>query len=157
MISRTAEYAIRAMVALRSHAAGAPMLAREISRQTGIPQNYLSKIMHSLGRAGLVSSVRGPGGGFQLRKPSKRVTAYEIVALFEDVGSRRRCFLGKDTCSDEHSCSAHEMWKRVWAVYEDFLQKTTLTTLAADTGVASPKRKAKIVRRPRARRKTVRS
>ena len=157
MISRTAEYAIRAMVALRSHAAGAPMLAREISKQTGIPQNYLSKIMHSLGRAGLVSSVRGPGGGFQPRTPSQRVTVYEIVALFEDVGGRRRCFLGNDICSDEHSCSAHDKWKKVWAVYEDFLQKTTLTTLAADAGVVSLKKKAKTVRRPRARRTTLRS
>ena len=157
MISRTAEYAIRAMVALRSHAAGGPMLAREISKQTGIPQNYLSKIMHSLGRAGLVSSVRGPGGGFQLRKPAKPVTAYEIVALFEDVGSRRRCFLGNDICSDEHACSAHDMWKKVWAVYEDFLQKTTLTTLAEDQSVEGPKKKARPVRRPRTHRATLRS
>lgn len=157
MISRTAEYAIRAMVALRSHGAGAPMLAREISKQTGIPQNYLSKIMHSLGRAGLVSSVRGPGGGFQLRTPSQRVTTYEIVALFEDLGNRRRCFLGKDICSDEHSCSAHDQWKRVWAVYEEFLQKTTLTTLVSDVGVVKLKRKTRPAGRPRAQKTKLRS
>ncbi len=126
------------------------MLAREISKLTGIPQNYLSKIMHALGRAGLVSSVRGPGGGFQLRTPSQRVTAYEIVALFEDLGSRRRCFLGRDICSDEHSCSAHDRWKRVWAVYEEFLQKTTLTTLVSSEGAVNLKRKDKAAGRSRA-------
>ncbi|MEW5702545.1 MAG: Rrf2 family transcriptional regulator [Candidatus Zixiibacteriota bacterium] len=129
MFSRTAEYAVRAMAALQQYH-DALIGAAALSQSTGIPANYLSKIMHALGRAGLVDSTRGPGGGFRLSKPADRVTAYEIVRLFDDLVGQRRCFLGNKTCSATHACAAHHDWSRVWDNYESFLKKMTLERLA---------------------------
>jgi Rrf2 family iron-sulfur cluster assembly transcriptional regulator len=129
MISHTAEYAIRAMAALNQLSDGGLVGAGALSRSSGVPANYLSKIMHTLGRAGLVDSVRGPGGGFRLARPANRLTAYEIVALFDDLDGKRRCFLGNKLCSDDHACAAHAMWLGVWDKYETFLRRMTLEKL----------------------------
>lgn len=130
MISKTAEYAIRAMAALNQMSNGELVGVGMLSKAIRVPANYLSKIMHTLGRAGLVDSVRGPGGGFRVAASSRGITAFQIVQLFDDLEGRRRCFLGNKTCSAEHACAAHEMWAGVWNKYEDFLHRMTLDRLA---------------------------
>lgn len=129
MISKTAEYAIRAMASLNQLSDGGLIGAGTLSRSSNVPANYLSKIMHTLGRARFVESVRGPGGGFRLARPARKLTAYEIVQLFDDVGGKRRCFLGNKTCSAATACAAHDMWSGVWEKYEDFLHRMTLDRL----------------------------
>jgi len=143
MISKTAEYALRAMVALKNRPAGDRVLNRDLSAITRIPQNYLSKIMHTLGRAGLVVSERGPGGGFRLPSKSGEITAYQIVALFEDLDGNRRCLLGKATCRDATGCPAHQAWKAVRESYECFLRDTTLETLSPDEAAGKPPARAR--------------
>ncbi|MBI3872142.1 MAG: Rrf2 family transcriptional regulator [candidate division Zixibacteria bacterium] len=128
MISRTAEYAVRAMAALRESPGGRTGTAT-LSRTVGVPANYLSKILHALGRAGLVEATRGPGGGFRLSRPANRISAYEVVCLFDDVEGQRRCFLGNRTCNAANACGAHRSWSRVWDGYELFLKEMTLDRL----------------------------
>lgn len=129
MISRTAEYAIRAMASLNQLSDGGLVGAGALSRASGVPANYLSKIMHTLGRAGFVVSVRGPGGGFRVAKSVRKMTAYDVVQLFDDLEGKRRCFLGNKTCSAATACAAHDMWSGVWKKYEQFLHKMTLDRL----------------------------
>ena len=144
MISRTAEYAIRALVALKQLPDGALAGVGALSRITGAPANYLSKIMHMMGRAGVVASVRGPGGGFRLARPAQRVTAFEIVRLFDDLEAERRCFLGNKVCSDACACAAHQMWSEVWEHYVQFLRSMTLERLSPP--VAQARRRARTKR-----------
>lgn len=129
MISRTAEYAIRAMASLNQLSDGGLVGAGALSKASGVPSNYLSKIMHTLGRAGFVASVRGPGGGFRIAKSVRQMTAYDVVQLFDDLEGKRRCFLGNKTCSAATACAAHDMWSGVWEKYEQFLHKMTLDRL----------------------------
>lgn len=133
MISRTAEYALRAMVALRNQGPQGRVLNRDLSKLTKIPQNYLSKIMHALARSGLVVSERGPNGGFRLRRNAGSITAYQIVALFEDLDDHKRCLLGEKSCRDSTACPAHEGWKVVRETYERYLKETTLDVLVPDS------------------------
>jgi Rrf2 family protein len=130
MISLTSEYGIRALIALRQQPEGIPLGAKEMSEITGIPRNYLSKVMHALVRAGIVSSGRGPGGGFVFLRPPAEVTAHEVVMVFEDISGQRRCFLGNATCDDDVDCAAHEGWKTVWDTFEEFLRTTTIQDLS---------------------------
>jgi Rrf2 family iron-sulfur cluster assembly transcriptional regulator len=129
MISRTAEYAIRAMASLNQLSGGELVGAGTLSATSGVPANYLSKIMHTLGRGGIVDSVRGPGGGFRPTRSARKLTAYDIVNLFDDLEGKRRCFLGNKTCSAATACAAHDMWSGVWEKYEDFLHRMTLDKL----------------------------
>lgn len=140
MISKTAEYALRAMATLDQLSDGDLVGAGALSKVSGVPSNYLSKIMHTLGRAGVVASVRGPGGGFRMARPASKVSAYEIVELFDDLSSKRRCFLGNKTCSAAHACAAHDMWSGVWDGYEAFLHSMTLDRLQS-TNVRAPGRR----------------
>ena len=134
MISKTAEYAIRAMASLNQLSKGELVGAGALSATSGVPANYLSKIMHTLGRAGFVTSVRGPGGGFRVAKSASRMTAYDVVQLFDDLEGKRRCFLGNKTCSAATACAAHHLWSGVWEKYEQFLHRMTLDRLGSPPG-----------------------
>ena len=71
----------------------------------GVPADYLSKTLHGLARAGVVSSTRGKRGGFVLARAPHRITLAEVVAPFQDMGERT-CLLGRPACSDARPCPA---------------------------------------------------
>jgi Rrf2 family protein len=143
MISRTAEYAVRAMVALKMHGAQSRLRAEQVSDLTGIPTNYLSKILHALARAGLVTGQRGRHGGFALAERRRPITAFDIVDQFDQISSRRRCLLGNAECSARTACTAHSEWDAVWTTYEQFLRSQTVDRLASPPSRARPQRKTK--------------
>jgi Rrf2 family protein len=60
--------------------------AAEIAERFGISVNHLSKVLRTLGRAGLVEALRGAGGGYRFRGNAKRVTLLDVIQLFESIG-----------------------------------------------------------------------
>lgn len=93
MISPTAEYALRAVVFLAGHAADAST-NQAISKATKVPGPYLSKILQALGRADLVRSQRGVGGGYVLSKPLEEISVFSVITAVEPFRRIRRCPLG---------------------------------------------------------------
>jgi Rrf2 family protein len=135
MLSNTAEYALRAMVFLARVEVGAAILGRELSSLSGVPARYLSKILLDLKRAGMVTAVRGLGGGYRLSRGPEQIRLIEIVEIFDRPRAHPRCLLSFDKeCVDEGSCSAHARWKQVRQVYLNFLETTSL----GDISAASP-------------------
>lgn len=133
MISVTAQHAIRALAALASQEPGRPVLGRDLSQLSGVPQNYLSKILIELGRAGLVSAARGAGGGYRLKQPAERIALSSVVHLFDPPQVHTGCLLGHDReCSDEDSCAAHDRWLEVLETFAAFLENTRLSDVATD-------------------------
>jgi Rrf2 family protein len=59
----------------------------EIGRKYGVSNHHLAKVMHTLGRAGLVRSLRGAGGGYQFSGNARRTTLLDVILLFEDLGA----------------------------------------------------------------------
>jgi Rrf2 family nitric oxide-sensitive transcriptional repressor len=99
---------------------------------SNIPQNYLAKILWTLGAARVITATRGTGGGYRLRRPASDVRLIEIVELFDKGRTANDCFLdGAHPCSDATACAAHAAWRHVKAAYVAFLEHTTLATLAA--------------------------
>lgn len=131
MFSTTSQYALRALALMASrHEAGA-MLGREISEQTGIPSNYLSKILVGLNNARIVSATRGTGGGYALTASPEEITLDRVVAVFDREMVNPCCLLGYNRpCSDENACSAHSAWKNTRERLVRFLQTTTLADIA---------------------------
>lgn len=110
----------------------------ELSRQTGIPRNYLSKILLILGNAGLIEAVRGNAGGYRLAAAPEEIPLVRAVELFERSVSKRACLLGlRNICSDQDPCTAHEAWKPAKSAYFDFLETTTLSDISS---AAKPRR-----------------
>jgi len=131
LISQTTEYAIRAMIELARQPEDSAMLARELTEKTGIPQFYLSKILHALTRQRLLTSNRGRGGGFRLSRPANEISLAMVVEHFEDLRSNSECLLGRPRCSDAEACPMHEFWKEMRERYVRELETRTLEDLAA--------------------------
>lgn len=126
MVSRTEEYALRAAVCLASRYGEGSVRARDMAQTTGIPANYLSKILHQLAKAGVVISERGRTGGFRLAAPPAAVVLASVVAPFEPQVQRTRCLLGLPECSDSNPCGAHDKWRAIKEATLQFLEGTTL-------------------------------
>ena len=130
MLSQTAEYALRAVLAVASAGKDQPIGAARLATKLGIPQNYLSKTLHQLAKAGVLESTRGKSGGFQLARPAGKISLLEVVSPFDDVTGRRTCLMGQPVCSDHNSCAAHERWKEVAERTAEFFRDTTVADLA---------------------------
>lgn len=145
MISQTAQYALRAFVVIAGE--DRPALAKAIAGQTGIPQPYLSTILRLAVRAGLLKSTRGRGGGFVLARPAERLTLFDIVAAFDDIGQGPRCPFGLPQCTDAQACPMHEVWKPVSQGFRNMLIKTSLSELIVRR--KSPSRGEPVARKTR--------
>jgi Rrf2 family transcriptional regulator, iron-sulfur cluster assembly transcription factor len=130
MLNQTATYAIRAMAFLASKGKGKPILARTIASEMNVPQNFLSKILNRLVREGMITSVRGLNGGFQLAKEPEQIPLLEIVSLFMDIDHYRDCFLGSRECVEHdpghEKCAVHEKWVTVQRNFSQLLKNTTV-------------------------------
>lgn len=142
MLSNTAEYALRAMVLLAQTDESAAILGRDIATVTGVPQNYLAKILLDLKKAGLVSAVRGAGGGYRLNSKPDAIYLIDIVEIFDHERAHPKCLLDfREECTDHSACTAHEQWKSVRTRYVDFLRTTSLADVS--TEVKPPKKSAR--------------
>lgn len=131
MFSSTCQYAIRALVCLALHEGPRPVLARDIAAAEDIPKQFLAKILHNLRNQGLVSSQKGPGGGFLLARPPSEITLAEITQAVEGREDRsKECILGLAECSDEAGCPLHDAWKRFRLQYDMAIGTLTLSQMA---------------------------
>jgi len=131
MLSQTAEYALRTVLYLAAEEQDTLFRVSEIADQLDVPQNYLSKTLHLLARAGVLTSSRGKHGGFRLAKPPSRLTLAEVVAPFDGPTGARICLLGRSACSDSDPCPAHGRWKAVSTEVSTFFRETTVSDLLA--------------------------
>jgi Rrf2 family protein len=107
------------------------MLGREIATQAGIPANYLSKILWTLGNAGIIDATRGNGGGYRLKRAAAEIRLFEVVELFDRDRVSLACFLGGGRdCDCKNPCTAHEAWRVVRTAYLDFLHTKTVADIS---------------------------
>lgn len=129
MFSQTAEYAFRAMTCLASRT-GAPSTTDVIAQQARIPPGYLAKVMRDLVVAQLVTSQRGPNGGFLLARPAERISVLDIVSAVDPVHRIRTC----PASNPPHPglCSLHARLDEAMALIESALRATTLAQVVAE-------------------------
>lgn len=135
MLSKSAEDALRAAHLLAFRPPETPVPAGEIAALLELPENSLSKLLHRLQREGVLTSRRGPAGGFALARPPAEVTLAEVVRPFDDLAEERRCLLGQRECHDDSPCAAHEEWRDVRETVRRFFHETTLADLGPPSGL----------------------
>ena len=128
MISKTDQYALRAVLYLAQNPER-PVRAAQVAGALRLPANYLSKILHTLARVGLLASERGPQGGFRLARPAAEISLAEIIQPFDTTASERSCLFGRPECSDESPCRVHHHWKQASDPVIDFFQDTRISDL----------------------------
>ena len=131
-LSQTAEYALQATLFLSEVEEDRPYRVDEIAGSLDVPRNYLSKILHALTRAGVLTSLRGPRGGFQLAIPAEELPLQEVVRHFYQLTGKRRCLLGRAVCGEGEGCAAHARWEGVALMVEAFFEGTTIAHLSDD-------------------------
>jgi Rrf2 family protein len=82
-ISRTVDYGLIAAVFIAQNCEDGHVMAKKISEAYDLPLNYLSQVMKQLVRAGILTSQRGPKGGFNLTRPAKEITMLEIIEAID--------------------------------------------------------------------------
>jgi Rrf2 family iron-sulfur cluster assembly transcriptional regulator len=131
LLSKTAEYALRATVFLARHREEGWARAADMARDTGVPANYLSKILHQLARQGIVRSERGRHGGFALAYEPGDLTLAHIISVFGSVSRTEGCILGRRQCSPDAPCGAHDSWMAVKIHVAQFFETTTVEDVSA--------------------------
>jgi Rrf2 family protein len=129
MLSDTAEYALRAVLYIAQHGGERSLRTEEIATPLGVPRNYLSKILNTLVKRRVLTSTRGPLGGFRLAVDPERLKLYPIVEPFDALQPKRNCLLGRPQCSDRNPCPAHHRWKGISDQIADFFRLTTVGEL----------------------------
>ena len=99
-------YAVTAMVDLAVHQDEGPINLADVSQRQGISQPYLEQLFAKLKRSELVTSVRGPGGGYRLSRDSEQISVAEIVGSVDETVDATRC-AGKADCQGGSMCLTH--------------------------------------------------
>ncbi len=133
MISKTNQYAIRAVLYVAQNQTHGPVRAAQVAQALELPANYLAKILHALARAGVLVSERGPRGGFRLGRPAEELSLSDVIEPFDPVTKQRGCLMGLEECSDDSPCQLHDSWKEASDPMIDFLCDTAVADLLEET------------------------
>lgn len=131
MLSSTSEYALRAVLVLAQEHGQRTVTADEIARRTGAPRNYMAKTLNALAKAGLVSSTRGPAGGFTLLVDPCALQVASVIDCFDDNPGNGHCLLGEGACNPAEPCAAHRRWHAIQEARRAPLTGTTVHDLLA--------------------------
>jgi Rrf2 family protein len=111
MLSKASKYAITAVLYLTNNASKEYKIgSKEIAEKLDLPAPFLAKTMQELKKKGLISSVKGPHGGFYLSKTNKKHTIYEIIDCVDDITKFDQCYLGQSECNEENPCVVHYLY-----------------------------------------------
>lgn len=130
-LSSTTQYALRAVLYVAEHGTNDPVPVDAIAADLRVPRNYLSKTLHALAQAGVLTSGRGPRGGFRLARSARDLTLGDVAAPFDDV-EERKCILGRATCGWKNPCSAHPRWEAISKAQQEFFRRTTIADLLGE-------------------------
>ena len=107
--------------------------AHAIASLTGIPEPTVSKVLKILTRNGLIVSIRGAGGGYQLQKDAENISVLQIIEAMEGRVMMVECNDTDHTCTISNSCPLQGRWDPVNRVLRDTLQNWSLQDLKADS------------------------
>lgn len=136
MISPTAEYALRAVVAI-AQSRGDPVVTATIAEITRVPAGYLPKVLQILRKAGVVESKRGLGGGFTLARSAEDVTVLEVVNAVDPIKRIDRCPLDIESHGTS-LCPLHKRLDEATESVEQSFASTTIAELLAAPGQSTP-------------------
>lgn len=137
-------YAVTAMLDLAIHAGNGPVTLAGISERQGISLSYLEQLFTRLRKQGLVSSTRGPGGGYSLSRSAYDVAIAEVVTAVDENVDATRCG-GRADCQDGSRCLTHDLWMELSQQIHSFLSEITLGQLMEQGASRQDKQKETVI------------
>lgn len=111
-LSTRGKYGLYAMYYLAEHKDEGPQSLQSIA-STGVPKQYLEQLLGNLRRAGLVNTVRGAQGGYQIAKPPGEVTILEVIDAMEGPLELSECMTDESHCDRSCQCPVRRLWQRL--------------------------------------------
>ncbi|WP_434359076.1 Fe-S cluster assembly transcriptional regulator IscR [Parasalinivibrio latis] len=127
-------YAVTAMLDVALHSEQGPVPLADISERQGISLSYLEQLFSRLRKAGLVSSVRGPGGGYRLGLDANDIPVGTVISAVDESVDATKC-QGKADCQGGTRCLTHALWSDLSSRISSFLSDITLGELMKDNDV----------------------
>jgi Rrf2 family transcriptional regulator, cysteine metabolism repressor len=130
-LSTKGKYGVRAVFEIARHYGNGPITIKEIAERQGISFSYLEQILHKLGKAGVIDSVRGPAGGYLLARRPADLTIGDIVRTLEGPIALSHCLEPGETgdCNQADDCVARMVWVKVGAKIEEALDSISFNDL----------------------------
>ena len=121
-------FAVTAMIDVAMHGVRGPVTLAAVSERQKISLSYLEQLFGKLRRHGLVESVRGPGGGYNLGRAPELVAVADIIIAVDEPIDATQCG-GRENCHDDRRCMTHELWAGLNAHIFTYLRSVTLAEL----------------------------
>jgi len=109
MLSKSSKYAVRAVLYLASNKICKKCSSKEIASTLEIPAPFLAKTLQKLAKEKIISSTKGPNGGFFLTDKDKSNSILDIIECIDGLEKFKECFLGHPDCNDVHPCVVHHI------------------------------------------------
>lgn len=133
-------YAVTAMLDLAIHQGHGPIALADIAQRQGISLSYLEQLFAKLRKCSLVTSVRGPGGGYNLARAAAEIHVAEVIAAVDESVDTTRCGGGLN-CQENGPCLTHDLWHELSDRIYAYLEKISLQHLIdgrSDSGARPP-------------------
>jgi len=123
-------FAVTAMIDLALNNGSGPVTLADISERQKISLSYLEQLFGKLRRGSLVTSVRGPGGGYNLANATDEVSVADIIVAVDEPIDATQCG-GKENCKDDKKCITHDLWTDLNRHIFEYLRAVKLSELVA--------------------------
>lgn len=132
MFSKTTEYALRAVIYIAQKGTEENKLGlADIAKAIHSPRSFTAKILQQLTAGGkIISSVRGPGGGFYISAKAKKLPVRSVLSVMGEDVKLEKCVLGLKHCSEEKPCPMHASYKLIKPLIIDLFESKTIEMLA---------------------------
>ncbi|MFP4564283.1 MAG: RrF2 family transcriptional regulator [Spirochaetia bacterium] len=130
-ITTKGRYALRAVLTLAECCEGKPVSIRELAEKESISPEFLEQIFFKLKKTGMISSTRGPGGGFTLNRSPKDITLHDILDATGEGVEFSPCLVSTNgsSCPRQSHCIAHGVWDDAAKHIRDYFENITLKNI----------------------------
>jgi len=128
-------YAVTAMLDLAFHSKKKPVTLTDIATRQIISLSYLEQLFARLRKAGMVTGVRGPGGGYQLSRDANDINIAEIISAVDEELDSTKC-KGKANCHNNQPCLTHDLWMGLSTQIRDYLENISLAEILSRHSVS---------------------
>ncbi|WP_347175011.1 RrF2 family transcriptional regulator [Polaribacter uvawellassae] len=131
MLSRSSKYAIRAVIFISNYSTKHTKIgSKQIADELQIPAPFLAKILQELTKKNIISSLKGPNGGFYLTSKNNKKTFFDVVESIDGFQKIDSCFLGQKECNNINPCIIHHLYYPFKNELLDKLKTKTIVEMA---------------------------
>ena len=136
-LTRAADYGVRVMIELAALQGNGRVSLPALARATAAPQSFLSKVLQSLARAGLITSQRGQSGGFHITPSGAAASMREVIEVIDGSICLNVCLSPGRSCNRKARCPAHPVWTLAQRAMMEVLSSVSIASLAPPAAPAS--------------------